>query len=54
MTDQPIPSLFNLTPLNPAFKADPHILLDDLRVRSPPRLCVNASAGLFDGLRDCG
>jgi len=35
MTDRPLPSLLELTPLNPAFRADPHVLLDDLRTRSP-------------------
>lgn len=31
----PLPSLFELTPLNPLFRADPHGLLDDLRTRCP-------------------
>jgi cytochrome P450 len=35
MTDQPLPSIFELTPLNDAFRADPHALLDDLRTRCP-------------------
>lgn len=33
--DAPLPSLFELTPLNAAFRADPHALLDDLRQRCP-------------------
>lgn len=35
MTDKPIPNLFELTPLNPVYQADPHGLLDDLRARCP-------------------
>lgn len=31
----PLPSLFELTPLNEAYRADPHGLLDDLRARCP-------------------
>jgi cytochrome P450 len=33
--DKPLPSMFELTPLNPAYKTDPHPLLDDLRARCP-------------------
>lgn len=35
MTDKPLPNLFELTPLNPAYQADPHVLLDELRARCP-------------------
>ena len=35
MTSEPLPSIFQLTPLNPAFREDPHVLLDDLRTRAP-------------------
>ncbi|MDP3767938.1 MAG: hypothetical protein Q8S13_07975, partial [Dehalococcoidia bacterium] len=35
MTDQPLPSIFELTPLNDRFRVDPHVLLDDLRARCP-------------------
>lgn len=35
MTAKPLPSLFELTPLNEAYRADPHQLLDDLRARCP-------------------
>ena len=35
MTDRPLPSIFELTPLNETFRADPHVLLDDLRSRCP-------------------
>jgi hypothetical protein len=38
MTDQPpLPTLFELTPLNPAYKADPHALLGRLRGECPVR-----------------
>jgi hypothetical protein len=33
--DKPLPSMFELTPLNPAYQADPHAILDDLRARCP-------------------
>ncbi len=33
--DTPLPSIFELTPLNPTYRADPHIALDDLRARCP-------------------
>jgi len=35
MTEQPLPSIFELTPLNDAYRADPHAILDDLRARCP-------------------
>ncbi len=35
MTDQPLPSLLDLTPFNAAYQADPHSVLDDLRGRCP-------------------
>ena len=35
MTDQPLPSLFELTSLNPAYRDDPQVLLGDLRERCP-------------------
>jgi cytochrome P450 len=33
--DKPPPSMFELTPLNPVYRDDPHTLLDDLRARCP-------------------
>ena len=33
--DKPLPSMFELTALNPTYRADPHALLDDLRARCP-------------------
>lgn len=35
MTDKPLPSIVELTPLNPAYQSDPHVVLDDLRARCP-------------------
>ena len=35
MTERPLPSLFELTPLNPVYRDDPQVLLDDLRARCP-------------------
>jgi len=34
-TDQPLPSLLELTPYNAAFRDDPHAMLDELRRRAP-------------------
>jgi len=35
MNDKPPPSMFDLTPMNEAFRVDPHAVLDDLRARCP-------------------
>ncbi len=35
MAPQPLPSMFDLTPLNEDYRADPHAVLDDLRARCP-------------------
>jgi len=35
MTDSPLPGVFQLTPLNPEFSDDPHVLLDRLRGECP-------------------
>jgi cytochrome P450 len=37
MAESPLPTIFELTPLNPTFRADPHVVLDDLRARCPVR-----------------
>jgi hypothetical protein len=37
MDDAPLPSIFELTPLNRTYRTDPHVLLDDLRARCPVR-----------------
>jgi cytochrome P450 len=35
MTDSPLPGILQLTALNPAYREDPHTVLDDLRARRP-------------------
>ncbi|WP_309643809.1 cytochrome P450 [Phenylobacterium sp.] len=35
MTDKPLPSMLDLTPLNEQYRVDPHVVLDDLRGRCP-------------------
>lgn len=35
MTDKPLPTIADLTPLNPVYQSDPHVVLDDLRARCP-------------------
>ncbi|MES2035155.1 MAG: cytochrome P450 [Pseudomonadota bacterium] len=35
MDDKPLPSILELTPLNEAYRVDPHAVLDDLRSRCP-------------------
>ena len=45
MTDAPLPGVFQLTPLNPAFNEDPHALLDRLRGECPVHR--DAEAGTF-------
>ncbi|WGM40771.1 cytochrome P450 [Caulobacter sp. NIBR1757] len=33
--DAPLPNLLQLTPMDPVYRADPHVVLDDLRTRCP-------------------
>ena len=35
MAEAPLPTILQLTPLNPVYRADPHAVLDDLRQRCP-------------------
>ena len=35
MASRPLPSMIDLTPLNEAYRANPHAMLDDLRARCP-------------------
>ncbi|WP_304177978.1 cytochrome P450, partial [Phenylobacterium aquaticum] len=37
MSDAPLPTIIQLTPLDPTYRADPHAVLDDLRARCPVR-----------------
>jgi cytochrome P450 len=45
MADKPLPSVFELTPINPEFNADPHALLDRLRNECPVHR--DEQAGVF-------
>lgn len=45
MPDQPTPHVLELTPLNPAFRDDPHVLLDQLREAHP--VMRDETAGVF-------
>jgi cytochrome P450 len=45
MSSDPLPSMFDLTPLNPAFNENPHVLLDRLRERCPVHR--DTAAGAF-------
>jgi cytochrome P450 len=35
LIEKPLPSMLELTPLNPRYRVDPHVVLDDLRSRCP-------------------
>jgi hypothetical protein len=35
VTKDALPTIFQLTPLDPGYRADPHVALDDLRARAP-------------------
>ena len=52
MSDTPLPGVFQLTPLNPDFNADPHKLLDRLRGACP--VYRDTQAGTFILLDDAG
>lgn len=52
MTAKPLPSLFELTPLNEAYRADPHQLLDDLRARCPAHRDPASGSVLFTRYED--
>ena len=52
MTEKPLPSIFELTPLNEAFRADPHALLDDLRTRCPVHSDPMTGSTLFTRYAD--
>lgn len=45
MTEAPLPTIFELTPLDPRYRADPHEVLDDLRRRCPVH--HDAASGSF-------
>ena len=35
VTKDALPTILQLTPLDPGYRADPHVALDDLRSRAP-------------------
>ncbi len=35
MTERPIPTIVDITPANPQYQVDPHVVLDDMRSRCP-------------------
>ena len=45
MSGTPLPTVFDLTPLNPGFNRDPHVILDRLRTECPIRR--DTQAGTF-------
>ena len=47
MTDQPLPTIFDLTPFNEQFRVDPHAVLDDLRDRCPVHNDAATGSTLF-------
>ena len=52
MTDKPPPSLLELTPLNEAFRVDPHVMLDALRSGCPVHRDTVSGSTLFSRYAD--
>ena len=52
MTEKPVPSIFELTPLNEAYRVDPHAMLDDLRSRRPVHLDAVSGSVVFSRYGD--
>jgi cytochrome P450 len=52
MADDPLPSLLELTPLSPRYRADPHVVLDDLRARCPVRKDPTSGGVIFTRYED--
>ncbi|WP_293902250.1 cytochrome P450 [Phenylobacterium sp.] len=52
MTDKPLPSILELTPLNEAYRVDPHAMLDDLRSRCPAHADPVSGSVLFSRYGD--
>jgi cytochrome P450 len=52
MNDRPLPSLPELTPLNEAYRIDPHAMLDDLRSRCPAHRDAVSGSTLFSRYAD--
>ena len=52
MAEPPLPGLFQLTPFNAEFQADPHVVLDDLRARCPVHRDETAGAFILTRYAD--
>ena len=52
MTDKPLPSILELTPLNESYRVDPHGMLDDLRSRCPVHRDTVSGSTLFTRYAD--
>jgi cytochrome P450 len=52
MDDRPLPSILELTPYNPVFREDPHVILDDVRKRAPALQDTGAGSTLFTRYED--
>lgn len=52
MSDKPLPTLYELTPFNPAYQVDPHAVLDELRSRCPARLDPQAGTTILTRYAD--
>jgi cytochrome P450 len=52
MTDAPLPSILQLTPLDPTYRENPHRVLDDLRARCPVHMDEVSGAFLLSRYAD--
>jgi cytochrome P450 len=52
MSERPLPSILELTPFNPQFRDDPHVVLDDLRDRAPAHRDPATGSTLFTRYED--
>jgi hypothetical protein len=51
-SEPPIPTFFQLTPMNPVYQENPHTVLDDLRERCPVRRDEQAGNFIFSKYND--
>lgn len=52
MDERPLPSILELTPYNPQFREDPHVVLDELRARAPAHYDASAGSTFFTRYED--
>jgi cytochrome P450 len=52
MDDRPLPTILELTPFNPDFRDDPHVLLDRLRSNAPAHCDPSTGSTLFTRYED--